>query len=300
LHQLRCPPLFVAVADHLPPPDALLLRHRCRHCHTAANFINAPPLPSSLHRLFCLIRRAAVACHAAAAFCRRAAASFLVMPVLPLSTRYLSLNHRTAAPFIVAPPFLPLSSRRLCLPCRAAAAFIVTPPVLSSSSRRLFCLHRRVAGSAFVVAPPLPSLQTLPSLLRRRCLHCRAAAAFIIAIFNLSYHIAFNILMTILLFTVVLYFCITILVCFHTLCSHSTQGIYWTIIMFQLELYRVGIFWSVSVGISWYLPYRYQRKTWSVFSVSKHWREPRKKLAGAPFFPRRGDLGPLFVHFPFF
>ena len=64
-----------------------------------------------------------------------------------------------------------------------------------------------------------------------------------------------------------------------------------------LELYRSGIFRSVSVGISWYLPYRYRRKTRSVFSVSKHWREPLKTLAGAPFFPRRGGLGPLFVHF---
>ena len=62
-------------------------------------------------------------------------------------------------------------------------------------------------------------------------------------------------------------------------------------------VYRVGIFRSVSVGISRYLPYRYRRKTRSVFSVSKNWREPLKKLAGAPFFPRRGGLGPLFVHF---
>ena len=71
--------------------------------------------------------------------------------------------------------------------------------------------------------------------------------------------------------------------------------------MFQRVLsrvvYRVGIFRSVSVGISRYLPYRYRRKTRSVFLVSKNWREPLKKLAGAPFFPRRGGLGPLFVHF---
>jgi len=50
-------------------------------------------------------------------------------------------------------------------------------------------------------------------------------------------------------------------------------------------------------GISRYLPYRYRRKTRSVFSVSKIWREPLKKMAGAPFFIRRGGLGPLFVHF---
>ena len=54
LHQLRCPPLFVAVANHLPPPDALLLRRRCLHCHAAANFIDVPPLPSSLHRCYLL------------------------------------------------------------------------------------------------------------------------------------------------------------------------------------------------------------------------------------------------------
>ncbi len=51
------------------------------------------------------------------------------------------------------------------------------------------------------------------------------------------------------------------------------------------------------VGISRYLPYRYRRKTRSVLSVSIIWREPLKKLAGAPFFLRRGGLGPLFVHF---
>jgi hypothetical protein len=32
--------------------------------------------------------------------------------------------------------------------------------------------------------------------------------------------------------------------------------------------------------------------------VSKLWREPLKKLAGAPFFLRRGGLGPLFEHRP--
>jgi hypothetical protein len=67
--------------------------------------------------------------------------------------------------------------------------------------------------------------------------------------------------------------------------------------LFCRVVYRVGIFPSVSVGISRYLPYRYRRKTRSVFLVSKNWREPLKKLAGAPFFPRRGGLGPLFVHF---
>jgi hypothetical protein len=93
-HQLRCPPLFVAVADHLPPPDALLLRRRCLHCHAAANFIDAPPLPSSLHRRFCLLRRAALA--------------FIIAPLL-----------------IVAPPLPSSSRRRFCLRRRAAAAFLV-------------------------------------------------------------------------------------------------------------------------------------------------------------------------------
>jgi hypothetical protein len=53
-------------------------------------------------------------------------------------------------------------------------------------------------------------------------------------------------------------------------------------------------------GISWYLPYRYRRKTRSVFSVSKLWWEPLKKLAGAPFFLRWGGLDLLFVHSPSF
>ena len=41
----------------------------------------------------------------------------------------------------------------------------------------------------------------------------------------------------------------------------------------------------------------YQRISRSVFLESKLWREPLKKMAGAPFFLRRGGLGPLFVHF---
>ena len=131
-HQLRCPPLFVAVADHLPPPDALLLRRCCLHCHAAANFIDAPPLPSSLHRRFCLLRRAAADC--------RAAAAFVVASPLPSS-----LSHRS-------------------LPRRAAgSAFVNALPLPSSSCRR--SLRRRATVSAFVVASPLPS-----SLRRRFCL----------------------------------------------------------------------------------------------------------------------------------
>jgi hypothetical protein len=39
------------------------------------------------------------------------------------------------------------------------------------------------------------------------------------------------------------------------------------------------------------------REYLGLYSVSKLWREPLKKLAGAPFFLRRGGLGPLFVGF---
>jgi hypothetical protein len=63
----------------------------------SANFIDVPPLPSSLHRRFCLLRRAAVA--------------FIIAPLL-----------------IVAPP-LPSSSCRRSLPRCAAAPFLVVPPV---------------------------------------------------------------------------------------------------------------------------------------------------------------------------
>ena len=51
-------------------------------------------------------------------------------------------------------------------------------------------------------------------------------------------------------------------------------------------VYPIGIFWSVSVSISWYLPYRYRRKIWSVqFSI--------KKGAIAPFFPKKGVMVPF-------
>jgi hypothetical protein len=62
-------------------------------------------------------------------------------------------------------------------------------------------------------------------------------------------------------------------------------------------VYRIGIFRSLSVGISWYLPYQYQRKSWSVhfgniflagtpFSLEKG--------ALAPFLREKGGTGPLF------
>jgi hypothetical protein len=141
LHQLRCSPLFVAVADHLPPPDALLLRRRCLHCHAV------PPLPSSLHRRFCLLRRAAVTFFIAPLL--------IVAPPLPLSSRRRSLRrHAIVSAFLVVPPVLPLSTRCRCLRHCAAAPFVVAPPFLPLSSRRR-CLHRRAAVSAFVVGPPV-------------------------------------------------------------------------------------------------------------------------------------------------
>jgi hypothetical protein len=62
-------------------------------------------------------------------------------------------------------------------------------------------------------------------------------------------------------------------------------------------VYRIGIFRSVLVGISWYLPYRYRRKSRSVhfgiiffagtlFSL--------KKGALAPFSREKGGTSPLF------
>lgn len=140
-HQLRCPPLFVAVADHLPPPDALLLRRRCLHCHAAANFIDAPPLPSSLHRRFCLLRRAALAFIIAPLL--------IVAPPLPLSSRRRSLPRCAAGSAFVNALLLPSPSRhRFCLCRHVAAAFLVAPPFLPSSSGRYFCLRCRAAGKS--------------------------------------------------------------------------------------------------------------------------------------------------------
>ena len=49
---------------------------------------------------------------------------------------------------------------------------------------------------------------------------------------------------------------------------------------------RIGIFGRYSVGISWYLPYRYRRKTRSVhFGI--------KKGAVPPFFLKRGAMAPF-------
>jgi hypothetical protein len=52
-------------------------------------------------------------------------------------------------------------------------------------------------------------------------------------------------------------------------------------------VYRIGIFRSVLVRISRYLPYRYQRKSRSVHVGIIF-------FGGNPFFPQKGGTGPLF------
>jgi hypothetical protein len=62
-------------------------------------------------------------------------------------------------------------------------------------------------------------------------------------------------------------------------------------------VYRIGIFQLVSVGISWYLPYPYQRKSRSVhFGIIILAVTPfsLKKGALAPFLREKGGTGPLF------
>jgi hypothetical protein len=55
---------------------------------------------------------------------------------------------------------------------------------------------------------------------------------------------------------------------------------------FTRVVYRFGIFGQYSVGISWYLPYRYRRKIRSVhFGI--------KKGAVPPFFLKRGGMAPF-------
>jgi hypothetical protein len=49
---------------------------------------------------------------------------------------------------------------------------------------------------------------------------------------------------------------------------------------------QIGIFWLVSVGISWYLPYQYRRKSWSVHFGNIF-------LAGTPFFLEKGAVAPF-------
>jgi hypothetical protein len=67
--------------------------------------------------------------------------------------------------------------------------------------------------------------------------------------------------------------------------------------VFCRVVYRIGIFRSVLVGISWYLPYRYRRKSRSVhFGIIFLAGTPfsLKKGALAPFLRKKGGTGPLF------
>ncbi len=99
------------------------------------------------------------------------------MPLLPSLLRHCLLHCCAAAPFIVTPLVLPSSLRPCGLRHRAAAPFLVALLVLPLSLRCHCLRHCAAAGSAFVVAPP-PVLH-LSS--RRRCLHCQATAAFLVA-----------------------------------------------------------------------------------------------------------------------
>jgi hypothetical protein len=139
-----------------------LSRRSLNHC-AAPPFIVAPPVLPSLLRCRCLHRHAA--------------AAFLVMPLLPLLSCRRLLHCCAAAPFIVAPPVLTLLLRRRSLRRRAAAPFLVAPLVLPLSLHCSCLRHRAAAGSAFVAALP----PVLHSLSRLRCLHCQAAAAFLVA-----------------------------------------------------------------------------------------------------------------------
>jgi hypothetical protein len=63
-------------------------------------------------------------------------------------------------------------------------------------------------------------------------------------------------------------------------------------------VYQIGIFRLVSVGISWYLPYRYQSKSRSVhFGMIFLARNPisLKKEAPAPFLRKKGAPAPLLI-----
>jgi hypothetical protein len=143
LHHCTTAPAAFLIAPPLPSSS----RRRCLHCSAAG----APPLPSSSRCWFYLRRQA-----------------FVNTLLLPSSSRHCSrcLPHRAAAAFIVAPPLPSLFRCR-----RATTPFIVALLVLPSSSSL-----RQHTAAAFLIAPLLP----LPSSSRRRCLHRRAAAAFIV------------------------------------------------------------------------------------------------------------------------
>jgi hypothetical protein len=59
--------------------------------------------------------------------------------------------------------------------CRAARRRRVPPVAIVVPPIEVRSLHRHPAGSVFIIASPLPSLS------RKRCLPCGAAAPFIVA-----------------------------------------------------------------------------------------------------------------------
>ena len=119
----------------------------------------------------------------------RPAADFILKSPLSKLSHHLSLHRRTAgSAFLRALTLLSslhcfchcaaarfIVTHRSLHRCAASSAFVVAPPRPSLSRRR--SLPCRAAGFAFVIAPP----PVLHLSLRRRCLPCRAAAAFVIA-----------------------------------------------------------------------------------------------------------------------
>jgi len=94
----------------------------------------------------------------------------VVPPVALLPLVVIMLPVEAVVHSVALLPLAAVVSRRHAAHCRRVPPVaIVVPPIEVCS------LHRHVAGSAFVIAPPLPSL------LRRRSLHCHTTAAFIIA-----------------------------------------------------------------------------------------------------------------------
>ncbi len=51
-------------------------------------------------------------------------------------------------------------------------------------------------------------------------------------------------------------------------CFYHVSLILVATFIFYRVAYQIDIFQSVSVGISWYLPYQYRRKSWSILLVS--------------------------------
>ena len=106
--------------------------------------------------------------------------SLLLLPPKALLLRCLCLPH-AAADFIVKLPLSKLSHHRSFHRLAAGSAFLVALPLPSS-----WHCFRHCAAARFIVAPPLPS-----SLRCRFCLCHRAAAVFVIApppVLHLSSH----------------------------------------------------------------------------------------------------------------